>query len=152
MAGELALVRETRAGGDLCQGEVAAASEEPLRPLDAAVSNGRILRRSRGPIGSPRPGSSCCIKYLPHEWAQAEFHYTDRSGSTQVLRNGGFNPAPLSEIPCRPLSHRDPEGSRRLAHSDRADPPAGTTEARAMPPARRSRSIAPSGSLVSQMW
>ena len=39
----------------------------PSWPLAAAASNGRIWRQSRGPIGSPRPDSSCCMTFFPQD-------------------------------------------------------------------------------------
>src|SRR5215831_1691856 len=38
----------------------------PSRTLDRTASNGKSLRQSRAPIGSPPPGSSCCMTCFPH--------------------------------------------------------------------------------------
>jgi hypothetical protein len=91
---ELALVREAGTGGDLRQGEVTVSLRELLRPLDAHGSNGRILSKSRGPIGSPRPGSCCRITCI-----------SLRGPGDRTHSSSGFQPSRAGP--------RDGQGSRR---------------------------------------
>jgi hypothetical protein len=51
--GELALVREAGAGGDLRQGEVAPGLQKLLGPLDAAQDDKLVRRQPRGPLELP---------------------------------------------------------------------------------------------------
>src|SRR5215472_3195284 len=51
--GELALVREAGARGDLRQGEVAAGLQQLLGPLDAAGDDVLVRRQSGGPLELP---------------------------------------------------------------------------------------------------
>src|SRR5262245_66672934 len=54
VAGELALVRESDARGDLRQGEFVALSQEVLGPLDAAGDDVPVRRQPGGRLEPPR--------------------------------------------------------------------------------------------------